>query len=83
MQLVDGKVAGVTVSQTAVGDPNAGVSLQVRGAGSFAAGNGPLVVIDGMPGGDLRNLSQQDIASITVLKDAGSAAIYGSRGAVV
>jgi len=81
MQLVDGKVAGVTVSQTAVGDPNAGVSLQVRGAGSFAAGNGPLVVIDGMPGGDLRNLSQQDIASITVLKDAGSAAIYGSRGA--
>lgn len=81
MQLVDGKVAGVTVSQTAVGDPNAGVSLQVRGAGSFAAGNGPLVVIDGMPGGDLRNLSQQDIESITVLKDAGSAAIYGSRGA--
>lgn len=81
MQLVDGKVAGVTVSQTAVGDPNAGVSLQVRGAGSFKSGNGPLVVIDGMPGGDLRNLSQQDIASITVLKDAGSAAIYGARGA--
>ncbi|MGJ7033895.1 SusC/RagA family TonB-linked outer membrane protein [Niabella hirudinis] len=81
MQLVDGKVAGVTVSQTAVGDPNAGVSLQVRGASSFKAGNGPLVVIDGMPGGDLRNLAQQDIASITVLKDAGAAAIYGARGA--
>jgi len=81
MQMVDGKVSGVTVSHTAAGDPNAGVNLQVRGAGSFKAGNGPLVVIDGMPGGDLRNLAQQDIASITVLKDAGSAAIYGSRGA--
>ena len=44
-------------------------------------GNKPLIVIDGMPGGDLRNLTQQDIESITVLKDDSAAAIYGSRGA--
>ncbi|OAV71605.1 Outer membrane cobalamin receptor protein, SusC/RagA family [Bacteroidales bacterium Barb4] len=81
MQMIDGKVAGLTVSSTAAADPNAGSGLQVRGASSLKAGNGPLIVIDGMPGGDLRNLSQQDIESITVLKDGSAAAIYGSRGA--
>lgn len=81
MQMIDGKVAGVSVSNTAAADPNASPSVQVRGASSLKAGNGPLVVIDGMPGGDLRNLAQQDIESITVLKDGSAAAIYGSRGA--
>jgi TonB-linked SusC/RagA family outer membrane protein len=81
MQMVDGKVAGLTVSSTAAGDPNTSSGLQVRGASSLKAGNGPLVIIDGMPGGDLRNLAQQDIESITVLKDGSAAAIYGSRGA--
>ena len=81
MQMVDGKVAGLTVSSTAAGDPNASSNLQVRGASSIKAGNGPLVIIDGMPGGDLRNLAQHDIESITVLKDGSAAAIYGSRGA--
>lgn len=81
MQMVSGRVAGLTVGSTASGDPNASANLQVRGASSLKAGNKPLVVIDGMPGGDLRNLSQQDIESITVLKDGSAAAIYGSRGA--
>ncbi len=81
LQMIDGKVAGVSVSSTAAADPNASPSVQVRGASSLKAGNGPLVVIDGMPGGDLRNLAQQDIESITVLKDGSAAAIYGSRGA--
>jgi TonB-linked SusC/RagA family outer membrane protein len=81
MQMIDGKVAGLTVSSTAAGDPNTSSGLQVRGASSLKAGNGPLVIIDGMPGGDLRNLAQQDIESITVLKDGSAAAIYGSRGA--
>lgn len=81
LQQIDGKVAGVTVSHTAAADPNSGLNVQIRGAGSFRAGNGPLIVIDGMPGGDLRNLSPQDIESYSVLKDAASAAIYGSRGA--
>ena len=79
--MIDGKVAGVSVSNTAAADPNASPSIQVRGASSLKAGNGPLIVIDGMPGGDLRNLAQQDIESITVLKDGSAAAIYGSRGA--
>lgn len=81
LQLIEGKVAGVTVSSTAAADPNAGTNIQVRGAASISAGNSPLIVIDGMPGGDLRNVAQQDIASITVLKDASASAIYGSRGA--
>ena len=81
MQMIDGKVAGLTVSSTAAGDPNANSGLQVRGASSLKADNGPLIIIDGMPGGDLRNLAQQDIESITVLKDGSAAAIYGSRGA--
>ena len=81
MALVTGKVAGLNVNETASADPNTMASIQVRGAASIMASNGPLVVIDGIPGGDLRNLSTQDIESITVLKDAGSAAIYGTRGA--
>lgn len=81
MQMIDGKVAGVSMSSVNAADPNSSASLQVRGAGSLNAGNGPLIVIDGMPGGELRNLSQQDIESITVLKDGSAAAIYGSRAA--
>jgi TonB-dependent starch-binding outer membrane protein SusC len=81
LQLIDGKVAGVTISSPAAADPNQNTNVQVRGAASIEAGNGPLIVIDGMPGGDLRNIVQQDIESITVLKDASASAIYGSRGA--
>ncbi|MGV3586916.1 MAG: SusC/RagA family TonB-linked outer membrane protein [Adhaeribacter sp.] len=81
LQMIEGKVAGVTVSNPAAADPNSGPSIQLRGASSLRAGNGPLIVIDGMPGGDLRNLAQQDIESISVLRDAAAAAIYGSRGA--
>ena len=76
-----GKVAGVVVNSVAAADPNKSGSIQVRGASSLKAGNSPLIVIDGMPGGDLRNLAQSDIESITVLKDGSAAAIYGSRGA--
>lgn len=81
IQQIDGKVAGLAVSGRSAADPNASPDLQIRGAGSFRAGNGPLIVIDGMPGGDMRNLTPQDIESYSVLKDAASASIYGSRGA--
>lgn len=81
MALIAGKVAGLNVSSTADANPNAMTDIQVRGAGSLTASNGPLVVIDGIAGGDLRNIATQDVESITVLKDAGSAAIYGTRGA--
>ncbi|MGI6233447.1 MAG: SusC/RagA family TonB-linked outer membrane protein [Prevotella sp.] len=81
MALVSGKISGLNVNSTADANPNSLSSIQVRGAGSLQAGNGPLIVIDGIPGSDLRNISTQDVESITVLKDAGSAAIYGTRGA--
>ncbi|MBD5371290.1 MAG: SusC/RagA family TonB-linked outer membrane protein [Bacteroides sp.] len=81
MEMLTGKVAGLNVSNTAAADPNGSSSLQVRGATSISAGNGPLVVIDGVAGGDIRTLAPQDIESMTVLKDAASAAIYGTRGA--
>lgn len=85
MELITGKVAGLSVNRTEFGNPNAGASIQVRGAASLTAGTEPLVVIDGVAAGygdyNLRSISPMDIQSITVLKDASSAAIYGSRSA--
>lgn len=81
MGLVAGKIAGLNVSSVADANPNSMSSLQVRGATSLYASNEPLVVIDGIAGGDLRTIASQDVESITVLKDAASAAIYGTRGA--
>ena len=81
MEMLTGKVAGLTVNTTSAADPNSSSSLQIRGAGSLSGSNEPLYVIDGIAGGDIRNISSQDIESITVLKDAASAAIYGTRGA--
>jgi len=81
MEMLNGKVAGLTVNSTSAADPNSTSSLQIRGAGSLSGSNNPLYVIDGVAGGDIRNISSQDIESITVLKDAASAAIYGTRGA--
>jgi TonB-linked SusC/RagA family outer membrane protein len=82
MDLLVGKVAGLTVNSTSAADPNAGLpSFQIRGATSLSAGNDPLIVINGVPGGNLRNVATQDIESMTVLKDGASSAIYGTRGA--
>lgn len=75
MEMLSGKVAGLNVSTVAAANPNSSSNLQIRGAGSLSASNAPLVVIDGIAGGDIRNIAAQDIESITVLKDAGSAAI--------
>ncbi len=74
-----GKVGGLLIGGT--DSPNAGMSLQLRGPASVNAGKDPLVVIDGMPGGDIRSLNQEDILSIDVLKDASAGAIYGTRAA--
>ncbi len=81
LSMIDGKVSGVSVSNPAAADPNASPNIQMRGASSIDAGNTPLVIVDGMPGADLRNIANQDIESITVLKDGSAAAIYGSRAA--
>ncbi len=78
--LIQGKVSGVSVSNTAAADPNNYGSIQIRGVSSRSAGNGPLIVIDGVPGGDLTNINPVDIESIDVLKDGAASAIYGTRG---
>ena len=81
MTMLTGKVAGLNVVTSQGSNPNSGSDYQIRGATSLTAGNGPLVVIDGVPGGEIRSLSPQDIESMTVLKDAASASIYGTSGA--
>ncbi|MBY5958780.1 SusC/RagA family TonB-linked outer membrane protein [Membranicola marinus] len=79
MNQIQGKVAGVNIQNTAAADPNAGPSIQIRGVGSRNAGNAPLVIIDGIPGGSLSNIDNNDIASIDVLKGGAASAIYGTR----
>ena len=80
MELLVGKVAGLNIDDSGSG-PNSTSSMQIRGATSITAGNSPLIVIDGIAGGNMNNIASQDIESITVLKDGASAAIYGTRGA--
>ncbi len=78
--MIQGKVPGVSITNTGAGDPNNQASIQIRGVSSRAAGLGPLIVIDGVPGGNLTNLNPNDIASFDVLKDGAASAIYGTRG---
>ncbi len=75
-----GRVAGVEVRQ-ANGAPGAGVNIRVRGVNSLSASTAPLYVVDGYPVADDDFINPNDIESIEILKDAASAAIYGSRGA--
>lgn len=79
-QLLQGKVAGLSIVQSS-GAPEAGASIRLRGGTSLSASNGPLVVVDGIPGVDMNSVQPSEIISIDVLKDASAAAIYGSRGA--
>lgn len=78
-QMLQGRAAGVQVTST-TGAPGAGTTIRIRGSRSVSASNEPLYVIDGIVGiGDLNTINPADIESIDVLKDASSAAIYGSR----
>jgi TonB-linked outer membrane protein, SusC/RagA family len=79
LMAIQGKVPGLTVSSTNGSDPNANVSVQLRGINSVNAAQGPLIVIDGVPGGSLNTVVREDIESINVLRDASAAAIYGTR----
>ncbi|MBL7906001.1 MAG: TonB-dependent receptor [Bacteroidales bacterium] len=79
-QALQGKAAGVQVTQPS-GKPGVGLSVRVRGATSVIASNEPLYVVDDVPTTDISGLSAQDIATMTVLKDASSSAIYGARAA--
>lgn len=78
-QAIQGRMSGVQVTQTS-GQPGAGADIKVRGVGSVKSGNSPLVLVDGFVG-STNDLDADDVESITVLKDASAAAIYGSRAA--
>jgi TonB-linked SusC/RagA family outer membrane protein len=76
-----GKVAGVQ-GLSSNGQPGSGSTIRIRGIGSMSASNSPLYVVDGVPyDGDISAINNADIESITTLKDAASAALYGARGA--
>ncbi|GAB6122341.1 hypothetical protein JCM30204_34900 [Dysgonomonas termitidis] len=74
---LQGRISGLIMNN--IGSANAGTTFQLRGLTSINAGKAPLIVIDGFPGGDIRSLTQDDIKSIDVLKDASAGAIYGTR----
>jgi len=78
-QAFQGRVAGVQVEGT--GGPGAVPNVLIRGVGSTGTNTAPLYVIDGLWTDNIRNLSPTDIESTTILKDASSTAVYGSRGA--
>jgi TonB-linked SusC/RagA family outer membrane protein len=80
-QKLQGKLAGVQINQT-TGKPGQGMQIRIRGQASLTAGNDPLYVVDGFPlTGDISGINPNEIESISVLKDASSAALYGSRAA--
>ncbi|MGN6511440.1 MAG: SusC/RagA family TonB-linked outer membrane protein, partial [Chitinophaga sp.] len=80
-QMLQGRIAGAEFVST-TGEPGAGTSVRIRGTRSISASNEPLYIVDGLMDAinDLNELNPSDIASISVLKDASSTAIYGSRG---
>lgn len=80
MELIQGKVAGLTITRTNGGDPTEGLEIRLRGSSSISADQEPLVVVDGIPGGNLSAIAPEDIESIDILKDGSAAAIYGTRG---
>lgn len=75
-----GRLAGVQITSTE-GSPDAEINIRVRGGASLTQSSTPLYIVDGFPVNSINDLSPSDIASIDVLKDASSTAIYGSRGA--
>ncbi|MBQ7194905.1 MAG: SusC/RagA family TonB-linked outer membrane protein, partial [Bacteroidales bacterium] len=80
MGLLQGKVAGLSIVNPGGGDPNAAYEILLRGANTLVAGQGPLLIIDGVAGADIRDINFQDVESVDVLKDGSAAAIYGTRG---
>ncbi|MEO8236909.1 MAG: TonB-dependent receptor [Flavobacterium sp.] len=79
-EALTGRIAGVQV-MSSEGSPDADIQIRVRGGGSLTQNNQPLIIVDGFPVNSMNDISSSDIESMTVLKDASSTAIYGSRGA--
>lgn len=80
VQALQGRLPGLRVTQGSGQPGQEGLDMRIRGVGSFASDNAPLVIVDGVVG-SISNLNPASIESITVLKDAASAAIYGARAA--
>lgn len=80
-QAIQGSVPGINVVNTG-GVPGTNPTIRIRGVGSINASAAPLIIVDGAPfNGNLNSIAQEQVASISVLKDASSTALYGSRGA--
>lgn len=75
-----GRIAGVQVTSSE-GSPDSEIKIRIRGGGSLTQDSSPLLIVDGFPVNSMSDISPSDIANITILKDASSTAIYGSRGA--
>ncbi|MBN1132119.1 MAG: SusC/RagA family TonB-linked outer membrane protein [Bacteroidales bacterium] len=78
--LIQGKVAGLIIVKPDGADPMSGYSILLRGTNTLTSGQGPLIVIDGVAGADLKNINFEDVQSVDILKDGAAAAIYGTRG---
>lgn len=79
-EALTGRIAGVQVTASE-GSPDADIKIRVRGGGSLTQDASPLIIVDGFPINSMNDISSSDIETMTVLKDAASTAIYGSRGA--
>lgn len=79
-EALSGRLAGVQIVSSE-GSPDSDINIRVRGGGSLTQDSSPLVIVDGFPVNTISDVSSSDIENITVLKDASSTAIYGSRGA--
>ena len=78
---LSGTVSGVQTTSSN-GQPGTSATVRIRGIGSMASSNTPLYVVDGVPfDGDISSINSQDVETMTVLKDAAAAALYGARGA--
>lgn len=78
--VLQGRVPGLSIRQNSA-EPEGDYKMVIRGAASTGAGNNPLYVVDGFPGGDINTINPNDIESVEVLKDASATAIYGARAA--
>lgn len=75
-----GRLAGVKVTSSD-GSPDSDINIRIRGGGSLTQDGSPLLIVDGFPVNSINDISPSDVETVTVLKDASSTAIYGSRGA--
>lgn len=78
--MLQGKIAGLQILNPNGADPSAKYEVLLRGTNTLSAGQGPLIIIDGVIGADIRNINFQEVESVDVLKDGSAAAIYGTRG---